>query len=87
VREQLNAAARSLPTPVRSGEDGGTIEAFHGWLDHNELELALDELEMLGNANEVPDDFWSRLATAAQLMELEAHEARCRSHIQGGART
>jgi len=58
VREQLSVAARSLPSPLRTGEDGGTLEAFRGWLDHNELELALDELEMIGDANNVPDEYW-----------------------------
>ncbi|HKV12229.1 MAG TPA: hypothetical protein VJ725_29055, partial [Thermoanaerobaculia bacterium] len=83
VRQRLEAAARLLPNPVRSGDDGGTLAAFYDWLEHNELELAFDELEMLGEANDVPDDYWLQLAAAARAMKLEAGEARCRSRVRG----
>ena len=58
VRRRLNRAADLLPYPLRRGPEGGTIEAYREWLEHNELELALDELEMLGDVNEVPDTYW-----------------------------
>lgn len=86
VSQELEGAARLLPSPAQKGDDGGTIEAFHDWLEHNELELALDELELLGEANEVPDDFWLHLATAAGFMKLDARQARCRSRVRGAMR-
>jgi hypothetical protein len=65
---------------VHASEEGGTLESCAEWLQHNELELAFDELEMIGTANKVPDDYWVHLA-AAELMNLGAREARCRSRI------
>jgi hypothetical protein len=52
--------------------------AFREWLDHNELELALDELL---NAAESDDGalrrrFWEQLAVAAMRMRLEAQFLR-----------
>lgn len=81
VSQQLEGAARLLPSSARPSDDGGTIEAFRDWLDHNELELALDELELLGEANDVPGDYWRHLATAGGLMKLEARQARRRSRL------
>ena len=86
VRRHLDSAARLLPSPARTGDEGGTIEAYRDWLEHNELELAFDELEMVGEANEVPDDYWAQLATAARLMSLDAREVRCRSRIRASVR-
>jgi hypothetical protein len=81
VGDRLSAADALLPAYVRRGDEGGSIEGYRDYRDHNELELALDELEMLGEANDVPDEYWSALATAAQLMSLEEHEQRCRSRL------
>jgi hypothetical protein len=81
VRQQLDTAARLLPSQPRKTDEGGSIDSYRGWLEHNELELALDELELLGEANRVPRDYWIALATACRLMGLEAREARCRSRI------
>ncbi len=81
IRKRLDCAARLLPDPVQVSEDGGTLESYAKWLQHNELELAFDELEMIGTANKVPDDYWVHLAAAAELMNLGAREARCRSRI------
>ena len=81
VGDCFSAATALLPTDVRRGDEGGGIEAYREYLDHNELELALDELEMLGTMNDVPDDYWSALATAAQVMGLREHEQRCRSRL------
>ncbi len=84
IRQHLDAAARLLAQPVQPGDEGGTAEAYQGWLENNELELALDELEMVGQANNVPDEYWRELAAAACLMNLEASEARCLARV--GAR-
>jgi hypothetical protein len=81
VQVHLEAAARLLPKHPRVGDDGGTIENYRNFLAHNELGLALDELEALGEANEVSESYWRELASAADLMELEIEAARCRSRL------
>lgn len=81
VRRQFDVATGLLPKPARSGEDGGTVEAYQDWLEHNELELALDELEALGDANRVSSSYWVALAEAARLMNLAVNESRLRSRI------
>ena len=45
-------------------------------IEHNELELALDELEMLGGINKVPRQFWVCLRDAAIEMQLPNHLLR-----------
>ena len=40
---------------------------------HNELELALAELEGLGEVNSCPPRFWRELLSAAQNMGLQKH--------------
>ena len=64
--------------------DGRSLEAYADWVDRNELELAFDELELLGMANDAPAPYWTRLASAAQLMKLDAREARCRARVGSG---
>ena len=41
------------------------------YISHNEFELALDRLEIIGNANDVHKEFWKELFKAAKLMKLE----------------
>ena len=81
IEARLEAAASFLPSPARDGDEGGTIENYREWLDHNELGLALEELQMLGEANTVPDIFWVELETAASLMGLEEEAKRCLAHV------
>ena len=79
VEGHLESAARLLPDPVRTGDEGGTIEGYRDFLAHNELELAFDELEALGDANQVTAAYWEDLTSAAGLMGLDAKATRCRS--------
>ncbi len=81
VRTRFDAAVRLLPNPVLPREDGGSLEAYQDWLSHNELELALDELDILGESNPVPRQYWLELAAAAELMKLNEHEARYRARF------
>jgi hypothetical protein len=66
----LNAARAQLPEVPAPGLDGATVGGFEECLRHNELELALDELEDLGLTNAPPADFWRHLSFAAENMEL-----------------
>jgi hypothetical protein len=43
---------------------------FDSFLEHNELELALDEIEGVGEQFSPPAEFWLALAAAATQMEL-----------------
>jgi hypothetical protein len=46
------------------------IAQFREWLDHNELEMALDELAGIGEAYAASQSFWVELRKAAINMEL-----------------
>lgn len=78
TRRHLERAFAHLPESPVGGEQGGAVERYRSWLDHNELELALDELEFLGEANGMAGDFWQRLRDAALEMELIDHAERYR---------
>jgi hypothetical protein len=67
------AARLSVSVPV--GRLTGTLDAFEEFLEHNELELAWDELEAVGARVSAPAEFWRKLARAAALMELPDKEA------------
>jgi hypothetical protein len=69
------ARAQSL-LPERSPESDGGMTRLAEWLAHNELELALDELELLGENNAVPPAFWEALASAAERMGLVGQQER-----------
>jgi hypothetical protein len=79
----LEAALAQLPAALVHGDEGGSIEQCRDWIKHNELALALDELEMLGEANPTPEAFWRSLLAAAQEMNLERHCARYRKRLTG----
>jgi hypothetical protein len=66
--------------------DGGSLAQYEEWLDHNELELALDELADLGWANRSPQEFWECLGQAAGNMGLHECAARLRNRtpLEGG---
>jgi hypothetical protein len=68
----LNSAFNLLPNnPQPNSEEGGTVENYKEYLEHNELELALDELEGLGEVNKVSKDYWRNLLNAAKQMSLK----------------
>jgi len=78
TRQYLQQALSLLPDDPVCIETGGSVEAFRDWLDHNELELALDELEMLAESNPVRPEFWAAMLSAADEMGLHLHAARYR---------
>ncbi len=73
TRSHLLSAAKRLPSQPIVGEDSGTLERYQEWLDHNELELALDDLADVGLSNRVSKDFWCELLAAAKNMGLDSH--------------
>jgi hypothetical protein len=79
VRAEFDRARALLPLePV---ETEGSIRAYEHYLVHNELELALDELMGLGEANTCPAEYWIALRSAAEQMGLTEHVAQIRSKL------
>ena len=74
IRRDFDTAISLLP--ANPTEHNGGIARLEECLEHNELELALDELEALGESNSMPSEFWQALAVAAGRMCLTAHHAR-----------
>ena len=72
TRRHLNAARALLPLSLVEYPacEAGSIKGFEDFLPHNELELALEELAGLGEANDCRGAFWRALAGAADHMEL-----------------
>jgi hypothetical protein len=68
--EHLKAAQALLPPITLEDPEIGTLARFNEWLDHNELELALDELVGLGELNQAEIPYWQRLVAAAENMGL-----------------
>lgn len=82
TERHLRQAREMLPEPPAEGPDAtGSVDAFNEYLDHNELELALDALEMLGDGNSVRTEFWRELLAAAENMALSKHAVRYRARI------
>jgi hypothetical protein len=57
--------------------DRGELRSFHEWIDNREEGLALDELAHLGESSAAPppNEFWSLLRLAADLMGLGEESA------------
>jgi hypothetical protein len=72
----LEAARALISANAAPGPDGGTLAQYQNFLEHNELELALDELADVGVANAPSADFWRKLCRAAQNMGLTEHVAK-----------
>ena len=76
TKSHMRFATQLLPDLLtqNDGEDCansiGTLDAYNEYLEHNELELALDQLEGLGELNRVPPAYWKNLANAAESMDL-----------------
>ncbi|MBY0397375.1 MAG: hypothetical protein K2X91_13050 [Thermoleophilia bacterium] len=81
VRRDFESARTMLPR--RPSEREGSVSRLDEWLDHNELELALDELESLGEDNAVAPQYWQALAAAADRMGLSDRRARLISRCGG----
>jgi hypothetical protein len=68
----LERARRALPAPPAANEEEHRmlLARYHEYLQHNELELALDALEELGKLVACRGGFWRDLERAAENMEL-----------------
>lgn len=76
TRRHLMAARDPLPSPMREDIETGNLDRLEDWLAHNELELALDELEGLGETNARSPRFWREPSHAAGNMGIWERSAR-----------
>ena len=76
TERQLRAARAELSAVPHQEPSRGTDDRYQEYLDANELQLALEELEGLGDQNEATPAFWDILRTAAQRMRLREHAVR-----------
>lgn len=79
------AWARTRAHLLRAASVAGAqhLEVFEEYLGENELQLAADVLDDLGNERgDLPRPFWEALASAYEAMQLEASATRCRFRIQ-----
>jgi hypothetical protein len=70
------------PRPTRCQRTRTCLPPNNDYLDHNELELAFDELESIGDEAHAAAPFWAELAQAAENMGLTQHAARCRQRVK-----
>ncbi len=89
VRYWLSDAAQSLndwapPRGSLSTGSANAMDAFHEYLDHTELGLALDSLESLPTTTEVSAGFWLRLHLAAKCMGFPTRSEKLLKRYQNG---
>lgn len=70
VRQHLNSA-HGLLSPEIANNNSSRLELYNEMLEHNELELALDQLEEIGEENICSREFWMLLKLAASTMGLD----------------
>lgn len=63
-------------------EDTQKLVQFEHYLSHNELGLALDELEAAGNEEHADEHFWWLLKKTAQVMGLGEYRLRFTRKVQ-----
>ena len=74
VCRDFDRAQALLPSPPAEAQ--GSVARLAEWLEHNELEMALDELESLGEDNAAGPAYWQHLRLAAGRMGLAGHASR-----------
>jgi hypothetical protein len=62
---------RAVALLALTGDDRTRLASYQENLDHNELELALDDLEEAGDGAIQPPEFWEHLRWAAENMGLQ----------------
>jgi hypothetical protein len=82
TRKHLAAARAMLRDDLPPGVDGATLTGFDECVRHNEMSLALDELEDLGLACHPVAEFWKHLMYAAENMALTERAADFKQRMQ-----
>jgi len=83
VTTQYFEHARALlPLSPAAQPANDAIKQYEDWLDHNELELALDELAAMGEQHGGSTAFWHELLATARNMGLVEHVQRYQAKIE-----
>jgi hypothetical protein len=82
TREHLAEAKAALLSALPRPEGSAMFAAYEDYLDHNELELALDELESIAENVKANAIFWRDALSAAESMGLVRHAERYRHQLQ-----
>jgi predicted ester cyclase len=78
TRQHLDEACTLLRALRLDAEAERGFAEYREMLEHNELELALDELEHVAGTFPAPPAVWEKLATAAESMKLADRAESCR---------
>ena len=78
IEADLTRARQTLPEVAAHHE---AVRAYQEFIDHNELELACDNLERYAEAYPVSQEFWLALRDAATKMGLLDHASRYEQKI------
>ena len=87
--EALLAASRKHLALAAAGQGdrlGAELRRFEDYMQHNELELALEELVAVGAEYRCRGDFWRELERAAIVMELHERAAQLRAAFTASLR-
>ena len=77
TRQLLNEAVAFVPV-----NDYQMLKQYSDYLDHNELELAMDELVSVGEEKKYTAEFFKPLRTAAVIMGLTGRANEIESLIE-----
>ncbi len=78
VEADLRRARQMLP---ESAKFHNAVRQYQEFIDHNELELACDMLELYAEEHSVNREFWVALRDAATKMQLLDHTGRYEQRI------
>lgn len=70
TQQYLEQAIAHFPDDAPSECEDGSLAGCRDYMQHNELGLAFDELNALGQANSVPQAYWRSLLAAAENMKI-----------------
>jgi hypothetical protein len=71
-----------LPSPEATEEYGQLLSEYQSFLEHNELELALNTLEAFGDLIPCKSSFWRNLERTAETMELHDRIAHLKQRFK-----
>jgi hypothetical protein len=84
--KQWKATATLLSAAAAEVLDAPGYSEYQDYVEHNELELALNVLEDIGSSTSASATFWWNLRKAAQVMGLKSRYASLRNHFRNASR-
>jgi len=88
LQKQWKVTATLLSAAAAAAEvlDAPGYSEYQEYMEHNELELALNVLEDIGSSTSASATYWWNLRKAAQVMGLKSHYASLRKHFRNASR-